>query len=131
MSGSVRFRCLLSRSSIPRRKLVMRRKLTMVVLLLAFSFSLEIHVYRRAQNLNLPQPRTDLSPPDANTRARLNASYGQLPLSFEANQGQADSAVKFRARGSGYQLYLTATEAVLQLRSADLGLRNERTAAGQ
>src|SRR5581483_36440 len=63
--------------------------------------------------------------PDAQTRARLNASYGQLPLSFEVNQGQADSTVKFRARGTGYQLYLTATEAVLQLQSEDRGLRIE------
>ena len=48
--------------------------------------------------------------------AALN--YAQLPLSFEANQGQAASAVKFLSRGSGYQLALTATEAVLQLQRA-------------
>jgi hypothetical protein len=41
--------------------------------------------------------------------------YGKLPLQFEANQGQADEAVRFLSRGSGYSLYLTAGEAVLVL----------------
>jgi hypothetical protein len=42
--------------------------------------------------------------------------YRKAPLSFEANQGQFDPSVKFRARGSGYQLHLTPTEAVLSLK---------------
>lgn len=40
-------------------------------------------------------------------------SYGDLPLSFEVNRGQTDSKVKFLSRGSGYNLYLTANEAVI------------------
>jgi hypothetical protein len=43
------------------------------------------------------------------------AGYGQLPLSFEINQGQTDPQVNFLARGSGYTLFLTPTEAVLSL----------------
>jgi hypothetical protein len=43
------------------------------------------------------------------------AAYGQIPLSFEANQGQADPAVEFLSRGSGYALFLTSQEAVLSL----------------
>ncbi len=43
------------------------------------------------------------------------AAYGKLPLAFEANQGQTDPQVKFLARGRGYTLFLTATEAVLRL----------------
>ncbi len=39
-----------------------------------------------------------------------------LPLFFEANQGQTDARVKFMARGRGYGLFLTADEAVLELR---------------
>src|SRR5882672_2576926 len=39
----------------------------------------------------------------------------QLPLSFEANHGQTDRQVKFLARGRGYGLFLTATEAVFSL----------------
>jgi hypothetical protein len=39
----------------------------------------------------------------------------QLPLTFEVNQGQTDSRVEFLARGPGYDLFLTPTEAVLAL----------------
>ena len=46
---------------------------------------------------------------------RIVESYGKLPLSFEANEGQSDSQVKFIAHGSGYSLFLTSTEAVLSL----------------
>jgi hypothetical protein len=46
----------------------------------------------------------------------LAQAYGQLPLSFEANQGQTDAQVSFLARGSGYALFLTPAEAVLSLR---------------
>jgi hypothetical protein len=44
--------------------------------------------------------------------------YGQLPLSFEINQGQTDPQVNFLARGSGYTLFLTPSEAVLSLQKA-------------
>ncbi len=52
----------------------------------------------------------------AAARAQIVASYGKLPLSFEANDGQAGAAVKFLSRGGGYTLFLTSTEAVLTLR---------------
>jgi len=39
------------------------------------------------------------------------------PLSFEANQGQTDLAVKFLSRGNGYALFLTRDSAVFKLRS--------------
>jgi hypothetical protein len=48
-------------------------------------------------------------------QAQLEASYGKLPLSFEANAGQADRQVRFIARGGGYGLYLTSNEAILAL----------------
>ncbi|HEV2247953.1 MAG TPA: choice-of-anchor D domain-containing protein [Terriglobia bacterium] len=41
--------------------------------------------------------------------------YLRLPISFEANQGQADSRVKFLARGAGYTLFLKSTEAEFSL----------------
>jgi hypothetical protein len=40
-----------------------------------------------------------------------------LPMFFEPNQGQTDPRVKFLARGSGYGLFLTADEAVLEVQS--------------
>jgi hypothetical protein len=46
---------------------------------------------------------------------RLANAYGKLPLHFEANQGQTDDKVKFLSRGSGYNLFLTSTEAVMVL----------------
>src|SRR5262249_41640824 len=44
-------------------------------------------------------------------------NYGRLPLSFIANQGQADAQVQFMAGGSGYPLFLTGREAMLSLRN--------------
>ena len=46
------------------------------------------------------------------------------PLVFEANRGQADEQVKFLARGAGYTVYLTSTDAVVSLRG-----RNGRSRA--
>src|SRR6266513_1615217 len=51
----------------------------------------------------------------AAAEARVSQSYGKLPLHFEANQGQTHQDVRFLARGSGYSLYLTPTEAALTL----------------
>jgi uncharacterized repeat protein (TIGR01451 family) len=47
------------------------------------------------------------------TPARL---VSDPPMSFEANQGQTAAEVKFLARGRGYTLFLSASEAVLSLR---------------
>ena len=50
------------------------------------------------------------------------AAYGQLPLGFEANQGQTDPQVDFLARGAGYALYLTPSQAVLALKGGSVAL---------
>jgi hypothetical protein len=47
-------------------------------------------------------------------RKRAAQSLATLPLRFEANRGQADSEVQFLARGLGYVLLLTPSEAVLR-----------------
>ena len=49
-------------------------------------------------------------------RRQMVRSYGNLPLKFEANQGQADGQIHFLSRGRGYTLFLTEDEAVLSLR---------------
>jgi hypothetical protein len=46
--------------------------------------------------------------------ASLDA-YGQLPLSFEANQGQTAAPVNYLSRGQGYTLFLMPSQAVLAL----------------
>jgi len=49
-----------------------------------------------------------------NSRADpTRAAVAQLPLFFEANQGQTDPRVRFLSRSSGYTLFLTPTETVL------------------
>jgi Beta-propeller repeat/Domain of unknown function DUF11 len=57
--------------------------------------------------------------PSAQAPQRVLATYSNLPLMFEPNQGQTDQRVRFLARGSGYGLYLTAHEAVLALQQSD------------
>ena len=51
-----------------------------------------------------------------NRQPEVEVAYGNLPLSFEPNEGQTNSQVEFLSRGRGYTLFLTATEAVLSLR---------------
>jgi hypothetical protein len=51
-------------------------------------------------------------PPNLN---RLGAAYGNLPLSFEVNNGQAGSDVQFLSRGKGYALFLGDGDAALAL----------------
>jgi hypothetical protein len=53
----------------------------------------------------------------------IGLAYGQIPLSFEANQGQTAPQVNFMARGSGYGLFLTPTEAVLSLQKDVLNMK--------
>lgn len=56
-------------------------------------------------------PATGLS---ASTQQLIQA-YGQLPLSFEVNDGQADSQVQYLTQGTGYSLDLNALGATLSL----------------
>ncbi|HEX8145226.1 MAG TPA: SBBP repeat-containing protein, partial [Pyrinomonadaceae bacterium] len=59
---------------------------------------------------------TPASPHSAQrTTAEVREVYGQLPLNFEANQGQADESFDFLARGAGYTLSLSPTAAVFAL----------------
>jgi hypothetical protein len=74
-------------------------------------------------------PGSSLRAPQA--RQRVTASYGKLPLHFEANQGQTDERVKFLARGSGYGLFLTSTESVLVLRKAEARRPGKGVARGE
>ena len=46
----------------------------------------------------------------ASAQANIRAGFAALPLAFEQNQGQTDSQVKYLARGSGYTVFLTATD---------------------
>jgi hypothetical protein len=79
----------------------------------------------RSANLDaktITAPGATLSKPDPALQGKVLQNYGKLPLSFEANQGQTDSEVKFLSRGSGYTLFLTGDEAILALKA---GVRDQ------
>jgi hypothetical protein len=66
-----------------------------------------------------------------NRQAEMRQAYGRLPMNFEVNQGQASPEVKFLARGRGYQVFLTETEAALVLRSTNAKTNNGAKASPQ
>jgi sugar lactone lactonase YvrE len=78
-----------------------------MILLLASCPHLSGQQRQQSLAMNASVPSTDIP-----THAE---QYGKLPLSFEANWGQADPHVRFLSRGNGYSLFLTDKEAVLSL----------------
>jgi len=59
-------------------------------------------------------------------------SLGKRPVGFEPNQGQTNPKVKYLARGSGYDLFLTPRDAVLRMKhpkAKDSALRIQWMAA--
>jgi Beta-propeller repeat len=60
-----------------------------------------------AVKLGSPEPQTPVK------------GYGELPLAFEPNRGQADARTAFVARGAGYTIGLRATEALFALGGRD------------
>ncbi len=72
-----------------------------------------------------------LPEPNSVDKVKLSQAYGKLPLSFEANQGQADPQVNFTSSCNGYRLSLSPTEAVVAF--SDLNqktkTRNQKPAA--
>ena len=87
------------------------------VTVLTFALMLFIAISPIWLSSSSEMPRTAM----LSNRASLSTNhvakaYGKLPLSFEINQGQTDSQVKFISRGSRYSLFLTGNEAVLSLR---------------
>jgi len=49
----------------------------------------------------------------------IASGYGNLPLYFEANEGQSTDAVKYVSHGGGYTLFLKKDEAVLAVQKMD------------
>src|SRR5688572_18417679 len=102
---------------IPRLKFSARRALSRWALAVAFVIALA--GYFAAPHAPLKPAADRIEPraaePAVEAAARARQAYGELPLQFEANRGQTDASVKFLARGSGYNLFLTSDEAVLDL----------------
>lgn len=76
--------------------------------------ALRITVQSHAQN----NRQISASQTDPKAQAKIFDQYGKLPLSFETNQGQMNTKVKFFSRGHGYSLFLTGNEAVIVLKKA-------------
>ena len=81
------------------------------------------HGWRPAQASSARSAQTLFAPGKAAVpdRQHIQTAFAQLPLSFEPNQGQTDPQVKFLARGGGYGLFLTSSEAVLSLQARPAG----------
>lgn len=91
---------------------------------LALGIGFHRSLYAASAQLPVPQPNLTLSPdssalkqtsqrPAASRKLDPQSILGKLPLIFEPNLGQSDSAVKFISRGPGYNLFLDQTGAVL------------------
>jgi hypothetical protein len=81
------------------------------VLVIAASLSLLIS---RSQSRAHQGPAAAVSPSGLSSGA-VSARPARIPLRFEPNAGQAAADVKYVARGPRYTLFLTATDAVMQL----------------
>jgi hypothetical protein len=66
---------------------------------------------------------TAAPPLAAAQKAQAWETYGKIPLSFEANEGQADRRVQFLSRGAGFGLFLTSGEAVVETQDATLHMQ--------
>jgi hypothetical protein len=65
-----------------------------------------------------PAPFGRVVGPERPTVLNASQSYGRLPLSFEANQGQSEHPSSFLSRGTDYTLFLSGSDALLELRNA-------------
>ena len=74
---------------------------------------------------------TASAPAPAVAAKHAAANYGKIPLSFEPNRGQTDASVKFLSRGSGYSLFLTKDEVVLNLERQQAATQGDKPAASQ
>jgi hypothetical protein len=78
-----------------------------------------------AATATLSQPTT------VTPSATAVATYGKLPLSFEANHGQAVPSVDFLSHGPGYALFLRSGEAFLAIHSGTSVLSPDRSSRDQ
>jgi hypothetical protein len=61
---------------------------------------------------------------------QIQATYGKLPLTLEANKGQTDRQVKFLAHAAGYTIFLTAGEMVVAVRPSTVNSNGENPGPG-
>src|SRR4029077_13660408 len=93
----------------------MRRVLLFSAFVLCVTTNVKAQSSKPALKAQATQPDVTASASPAAVQA-ARASFAKLPLSFEENVGQTDGRVKYMSRGSGYNLFLTADQAVFALR---------------
>ncbi|QSJ19020.1 SBBP repeat-containing protein [Nostoc sp. UHCC 0702] len=82
----------------------------------AVVFSLVAPVFTIPLNSNASTSKAPIQNQlNAADKAKILSTYASLPLRFDTNQGQTNRQVNFLARGNGYSVFLTPTEAVLSL----------------
>ena len=91
-----------------------------------FQFPLQISAFLTASVVASITLTAFAQTPVTTPQVAATASYGKLPLSFEANQGQTDPSVQFLAHGQGYALFLRQSEAVFTLNGAMGGAKGGR-----
>src|SRR5215213_2399818 len=89
------------------------RRIVLVVLLAIFASVIFVAAQKSEDNPSAANVAA--TPLDAPAKTRAAANFGKLPLSFELNKGQIDQSVKFLSHGAGYDLFLTATDAILRV----------------
>ncbi len=101
----------------------MTKRLSASVLVLAVGVSALLAASDSFVSPRLPQTERQLTAQSSAHRARVNESFGQLPLSFEANRGQAGESADFIARGQGCALFLNSTEATLAIHNSQSAIK--------
>ena len=124
----------MSKRSIAKFRMPSRWVAAIAVLTVAVAGGAALFSASGAKNARAMNQSTNKSQPpvSAEQRGRVRASLDALPLAFEANQGQADPQVKYSARGNGYSVFLTASDAVFAISSAKHSVaRLSRTAGAR
>ena len=108
---------MLSRLSVTNQRRTATKRIVLCcgfvgLLFLAVAWFGLLQKIQAAENIH---PDRQASAAPAKIQPKLVESYGKLPLSFEANQGQVSGPAQFLSRGRGYALFLTGDEAVLNL----------------
>src|SRR5579864_5455519 len=78
------------------------------VILAAVSLTLSLNAKQRS-----PGAATQANAEPQRTAVLQN--YGKLPMSFEVNEGQTDSKVRFLTRSQSFQLFLEASRVTMRL----------------
>jgi photosystem II stability/assembly factor-like uncharacterized protein len=89
--------------------------LLIIALLLSYTPVNWVNAAESSKSAALPDHTSKFDRPGQAPQGQVARALSDLPLTFEANQGQTDRSIRFLTRSRGYSLFLTATEAVLTL----------------